>query len=68
MTRTLETLDSYMTCIRQAATHLGYGEPQICEVFKNTLPTELYWVLFHTEDLRQAFETAMSLCDVFILT
>ena len=25
-------------CIRQVATLLGYGEPQILEVFKNTLP------------------------------
>ena len=28
------------------------------EVSKNTLPTRLYWVLFTTEDLRQAIETA----------
>ena len=26
------------------------------EVFKNTLPTRLHWVLFPTEDLRQAVE------------
>ena len=37
---------------------LGYGGPQILEVFKNTLPTKLYWVLFPMEDLRQAIETA----------
>ena len=30
-----ETIDSYVTCIRQAATLLGYGGPQILEVFKN---------------------------------
>ena len=34
------------------------GELQILEVFKNTLPTELYWIFFPTEDLRQAVETA----------
>ena len=28
------------------------------EVFKNTFPTRLYWVLFPIEDLRQAVETA----------
>ena len=28
------------------------------EVFKNTLPTKLYWVLFPIEDLRQAVEMA----------
>ena len=36
---------------------LGYGEPQILEVFKNTLPTKLYWILFPIEDLRQVVET-----------
>ena len=41
-----ETLDAYATCIRQVATLLGYGRPQVLEVFKNTLPTRLYWVLF----------------------
>ena len=28
------------------------------EVFKNTIPTRLYWVLFPTEDFRQAIETS----------
>ena len=37
-----ETIDSYVILIRQVATLLGYGEPQILEVFKNTLPTKLY--------------------------
>ena len=40
------------------ATLLGYGEPQVLEVFKNTIPTQLYWNLFSTEDLRLAIETA----------
>ena len=44
--------------IRQVATHFGYGEPQLFEVFKNMLPTKLYWILFPIEDLRQAVETA----------
>ena len=48
----------YVTEIRQVATLLGYGEPQILEVFKNTLTTKLYWILFPIEDLRQAVETA----------
>ena len=48
----------YVTQIRQVATLLGYGEPQILEVFKNTIPTKLYWILFPVEDLRQAVETA----------
>ena len=45
-------------CIRQVATLLGYGEPQILEVFTNTLPTKLYWILFPIEDLRQVVENA----------
>ena len=40
------------------ATLLGYGEPQVLESFKNTLPSRLYWVLFTIEDLRQVVETA----------
>ena len=32
-------------------------EAQVLEVFKNTLPTKLYWILFPIEDLRQAVET-----------
>ena len=39
-------------------TLLGYGESQILEVFKNTLPIKLYWVLFPIEDIRQVVETA----------
>ena len=53
-----ETIDSYVIRIRQVANLLGYEEPQILEVFKNTLPTKLYWILFPIEDLRQAVDTA----------
>ena len=53
-----ETIDSYVIRIRQVANLLGYGEPQILEVFKNTLPTKLYWILFPIEDLRQVVDTA----------
>ena len=31
-----ETIDSYVTQIRQVATLLGYEEPQILKVFENT--------------------------------
>ena len=37
--------------VRQVATLLGYGEPEVLEVFKNTLPTKLYWIFFPIEDL-----------------
>ena len=44
LTKNTETIDAYVTCIRQVAVLLGYEEPQILEVFKNTLPTKLYWI------------------------
>ena len=53
-----EIMDANGTHIRHIAALLGYGEPQILEVFKNTLPTKLYWILFPIEDLRQVVETA----------
>ena len=53
-----ETIDSYVIQRRQVATLLGYGEPQILEVFKNTLPTKLYWILSPIEDIRQVVDTA----------
>ena len=54
----VEMIDAYVNCIGQVATLLGYQEPQVLEVFKNTLPTKLYWVLFPIMDLRQVVETA----------
>ena len=39
-----EKLDSYVTFIPQVATSLGYGKPQVLEVFKNTLPTRLHCI------------------------
>ena len=37
---------------------LDYGDPQILELFKNTLPRRLYYTLYHTDNLREAVETA----------
>ena len=36
---------------------LENAEPQVLEVFKNTLPSRLQWVPFPTQDHRQAVET-----------
>ena len=52
-----KTIDAYVTYIRQVAGPLGYGEPQILEVFKTILPTN-YLILFPIEDLSQAVEIA----------
>ena len=49
-------IDAYVNRIKQVAALLNYGEPQILELFKNTLPSRLYWVLFPTEDLRVAVD------------
>ena len=54
--KTQKTKDAYVTHIRQVAMLLGHGEPQILEVFKNTFPTKLYWILFPIKDLRQAWK------------
>ena len=53
-----ETLDAFATHIGQVAALLGYSEPQVLEVFKNTLPMRLCWGLFPIENLRLAVETA----------
>ena len=49
---------TYVTRIRQIAALLGYREPQILEMFKNTVPNRLYWVLFPINNLREVVETA----------
>ena len=54
----VETPDAYVTGIRQVVRLLGYGELQVLEVFKNTVPNRLYWVLFPIDNLREAVETA----------
>ena len=54
----VETVDAYVNGITQAATLLGYGEPQILEVFKNTVPSRLYWILYPVNELRVAVEMA----------
>ena len=40
------------------ASLLNYGEPDILELFKNTLPSKLYWILFPINNLREAIDTA----------
>ena len=52
-----EIIDAYVHCIRQVANLLGYQDLQMLEVFKNTLPSKLYWVLFPIEDLRVVVDT-----------
>ena len=51
------TIDSYILKIKQVASLLNYGEPEILELFKNTLPSKLYWILFPISNLREAVDT-----------
>ena len=52
-----DTIDSYILKIKQVASLLNYGEPEILELFKNTLPSKLYWILFPINNLREAIDT-----------
>ena len=53
-----DTIDSYIQKVKQVAALLNYGEPQILELFKNTLPSKLYYIVYHINNLREAVETA----------
>ena len=53
-----ETIDAHVNWIKQVAMLLNYGEPQILELFKNTLPSRSYWVLFPINNLRVAVVVA----------
>ena len=53
-----DTIDSYILKVNQVASLLNYGEPEILELFKNTLPNKLYWILFPINNLREAVDTA----------
>ena len=47
-----------MLKIKQVASLLNYGEPEILELFKNTLSNKLYCILFPINNLREAVDTA----------
>ena len=51
-------INAYVNHIRQVATLLGHEELQVLEVFKNTIPNRLYWILYPIDSLRFAVETA----------
>ena len=53
-----DTIDSYIQKVKRVAPLLNYGEPQILELFKNTLPSKLYYMVYHINNLREAVETA----------
>ena len=55
---TTDTIDGYIQKVKQVAALLNYGEPQILELFKNTLPSRLCNMLCPINDLRVVVETA----------
>ena len=56
--RITDSIDSYVTKISQCAAMLNFGEPQILELMKNTLPSRLYPILLPIDNLRDAITTA----------
>ena len=54
-------IDGYIQKVKQVAALLDYGETQILELFKNTLPSRLYYMLYQIDDLRVVVETAKRL-------
>ena len=53
-----DMINSYILKVKQVASLLNYGEPEILELFKNTLPNKLYWIPFPINNLREAVDTA----------
>ena len=52
------TIDGYIQKVKQVAVLLDYGDPQILELFKNTLPSRLSYMLYCIDNLREAAEMA----------
>ena len=52
----MDTIDSYVLRMSQVVAMLNYGEMQILENFKNTLPYRLYLTLINVNNLRDAID------------
>ena len=53
-----DTIDSYVLRMSQVVAMLNYGEMQILENFKNTLPYRLYSTLINVNNLRDTIDLA----------
>ena len=53
-----DSIDSYVLRMSQVAAMLNYGEMQILENFKNTLPYRLYSTVINVNNLRDAIDLA----------
>ena len=54
----MDSIDSYVLRMSQVAAMLNYGEMQILETFKNTLPYRLYLTLINVNNLRDTIALA----------
>ena len=54
----MDSVDSYVLRMSQVAAMLNYGEMQILENFKNTLPYRLYSTLINVNNLRDTIDLA----------
>ena len=52
----MDTIDSYVLRMSQVAAMLNYGEMQILENFKNTLPYQLYLTLINVNNHRDVID------------
>ena len=59
-----DTIDSHISKIKQVAALLNYREPQVLELFKNMLPSKLYWILFPINNLRDTVDRAVRELDL----
>ena len=57
------TIYGYIYKVKQVAALSDYGESQILELFKNTLPSRLYCMLYHIDDLRVVVEDSQKAID-----
>ena len=53
-----DTIDGYIHKVKQVTALLDYGDLQIWELFKNTLPSRLCYLLYHIDNLNTMIETA----------
>ena len=53
-----DTIERYIQKVKQVAALLDYGDPQILELFNNTLSSRFYYMLYHIDNLREAVEMA----------
>ena len=54
----MDSIDSYVMKVSQCVAMLNYGEPQILELMKITLPSRLYPIVFPIDNLRDAITMA----------